>query len=124
MTYIHQAEARHHLLVLLRPARRVRARGRARVNKELVHVLEGVEAVGAADAEDVDVELVRLGEQQVWLVGDEREPFDEADAQGPVGDDLRDGQRRGLDVEPALDDLEVWRDAAQVLVRVLVGQVS
>lgn len=78
----------------------------------------------AAVAEDVDVEAVGLGEQQVGLVGDEREALEEADADAAVRDDLRQRQRRGLDVVPALDDLEVGRDGAQVLVRVLVGQVA
>lgn len=123
-TYIHQAKARHHLLAFLRPARRVGARRGARVDKELVHVLKRVEAVGAADAEHVDVELVGLGEQQVGLVGHQGEPFDEADAEGAVGDGLGDGEGRGLDVEAALYDLKVGRDGAQVLVRVLVCEVA
>ncbi len=80
--------------------------------------------MGAAVAEDVDVEAVGLGEQQVGLVGDEREALEEADADAAVRDDLRQRQRRGLDVVPALDDLEVGRNGAQVLVRVLVGQVA
>jgi hypothetical protein len=49
--------------------------GASRVHEELVHVLEGVEAVGAAPAEDVDIEAVRLGEQQVRFVGYECEAF-------------------------------------------------
>lgn len=109
-THIHQAKARDHLLALLGPAGTVGARGTAGVDEELIHVLEGVEAVGAAPAEDVDVELVGLGEEEVGLRGDEGEAFDEADAQGAVRDDLRQGQGRGLDVEAALDDLEVGRD--------------
>lgn len=80
--------------------------------------------MGAAPAEDVDVELVGLGEEEVGLVGDEGEALEEADAQGAVGDDLREGQGGGLDVEAALDDLEVGRDGAEVLVGRLVGQVS
>ena len=123
-TYIHQTEARHHLLALLGPAGGVGARGGAGVDEELVHVLEGVEAVGAAPAEDVDVELVGLGQQQVGLGGDEGEALDESDAQRAVRHDLRQRQRRRLDVEPALDDLQVRRDRPQVLVRVLVRQVA
>ncbi len=96
------------------------AGGGTRVDEELVHVLEGVEAVGAAPAEHVDVEAVGLGEQQVGLARDEGEALEEADAQGAVGDDLAQRQRRGLDVEAALDDLEVGRHGAQVLVRLLV----
>lgn len=80
--------------------------------------------MGAAPAEDVDVELVGLGQEQVGLGGHEREALDEADAQGAVRDHLRQGQRRRLHVEPALDDLEVRRDRPQVLVRVLVRQVA
>lgn len=80
--------------------------------------------MGAAPAEDVDVELVGLGQQQVGLAGDEGEALEEADAQAAVGDDLREGEGGGLDVEAALDDLEVRRDGAEVLVRRLVGQVA
>lgn len=39
-------------------------------------------------------------------------------------DDLGEREGRGLDVEAALDDLEVRRDGAEVLVGGLVGQVS
>lgn len=126
-TYIHQAEARHDLLLLAlagAPAGGEGAGGGARVHKELVHVLEALELVGAAPAEDVDVELVGLGQQQVGLAGDEGEALEEADAQAAVGDDLGQGQGGGLDVEAALDDLEVRRDGAEVLVRRLVGQVA
>lgn len=80
--------------------------------------------MGAAPAEDVDVELVGLGEEEVGLGGDEGEALDEADAQGAVGDDLGQRQGGGLDVEAALDDLQVRRDRPQVLVRVLVRQVA
>ena len=124
-THVHQAEAGDHLLVLGGEGPGGEgAGGAAGVDEELVHVLEGVEAVGAAVAEDVDVELVGLGEQQVGLGGDEGEALDEADAQGAVGDDLGQRQRRGLDVEAALDDLQVRRDRPQVLVRVPVRQVA
>lgn len=123
-THIHQTKARHHLLALLGPAGGVGAGGAPGVDEELVHILEGVEAVGAAPAQDVDVELVRLGEEEVGLGGHEREALDKADAQRAVGDDLRQRQGRGLDVEAALDDLQVRRDRAQVLVRVLVCQVA
>lgn len=126
-TYIHQAKARDHLLVGLvlgEPAGGHGAGGAAGVDEELVHVLEGVEAVGAAVAEDVDVELVGLGEQQVGLGGHEREALDEADAQRPVRHHLRQRQRRGLHVEPPLHDLQVRRDRPQVLVRVPVRQVA
>ena len=98
--------------------------GGAWVDKEFVHVLEGIEAVGAAPAEDVDVEAVSLGEEQVRFRGDEGEALEEADADAAVDDDLGDGQGGGLDVVAALDNLEVRRDGAQVLVRVLVGEVA
>jgi hypothetical protein len=122
--YVHQAKAWHGVLPLLSPARREGARGAAGVDEKLVHVLEGVEAVGAAPAEDVDVETVGLGEEQVGLVADEGEALEEADAQSAMGDDLGEGQGSGLDIEAALDDLEVGGDGAEVLVCVLVGQVA
>lgn len=80
--------------------------------------------MGTAPAQHVNVELVGLGEQQVGLVADEREALEEADADAAVGDHLRQRQRGGLDVQAALDDLEVRRDAAQVLVRRPVRQVA
>jgi len=123
-THIHQAETRHHLLALLRPACRVSSRRAPGVDEELVHVLEGVEAVRAAPAQDVDIELVRLGEEEVGLRGYEREALDETDAQRPVRDDLRQRQGRRLDVVPALHYLQVRRDRPQVLVGVLVCQIA
>lgn len=80
--------------------------------------------MGAAVAEDVDVEAVGLGEEEVGLAGDEGEALEEADADAAVRDHLRQRQRRGLDVVAALDDLEVGRDGAQVLVCIFVGQVA
>ena len=80
--------------------------------------------MGAAPAKDVNVQPVGLGEQQVGLVGDEGEALEEADADAAVGDDLRQGERRGFDIGAALDDLEVRRQGAQVLVGVLVGEVA
>lgn len=41
-----------------------------------------------------------------------------------MGDDLREGQGCGFDVVPALDDLEVWRDGAEIVVGVFVGEVA
>lgn len=122
--YIHQAETRRRLLRLQSQAGMKSSRSAPGVHKELVHVLKGIEAVGAAPAEHVDVEAVGLGEEQVGLGGDEGEALEEADADAAVLDDVGDGQRGGLDVVAALDDLEVGRDGAQVLVRVLVGQVA
>lgn len=124
MSYIHEAEARGGLLGLEPECGVEGASGAAGIDKELVHVLECVEAMGAAPAEDVDVEAVRLGEEQVGLGGDEREALEEADADGAVGDDLGQRQRGGLDVVAALDDLEVGRDGAQVVVGGLVGEVA
>lgn len=80
--------------------------------------------MGAAPAEHVDVELVGLGEEEVGLVGDERETLEETDSQGAVGDDLGQRERGRLDVKAALDDLEVGRYRAEVLVGRLVGQVA
>lgn len=91
-TYIHQAKARHNLLLLAlagAPTGGEGAGGGAWIHEELVHVLEALELVGAAPAEDVDVELVGLGQQQVGLARDEGEALEEADAQAAVGDDLR-----------------------------------
>ena len=79
--------------------------------------------MGAGVAEDVDVELVGLREQEVGLSGNEGEALDEANAQRPMRDHLRQRQRRRLHVEPALDDLQVRRDRSQVLVRMPVRQV-
>lgn len=101
-----------------------RARRAAGVHEELVHVLERIEAVRAAPAEDVDVQAVRLGEQQVRLGRDEREALEEADADAAVLDDVCDGEGGGLDVLAAADDLEVRADGAEVLVGGLVGEVA
>jgi hypothetical protein len=121
---VHQAEARRGVLVALVPAGDVRAGGAPRVDEELVHVLKGVEAVRAARAQDVNVEAVRLGEEQVGLVGDECEALEEADADAAVGHDLGEREGGGLDIVAALDDLEVRRNRAQVLVSGLVGEVA
>lgn len=81
--------------------------------------------MGATPAQHVDVQTVGLGQHKVHLLGgDDGEAFEEADAQRAVGDDLRQRQRCRVGVEPALDDLEVWRDRPQVLVRRLVRQVA
>jgi hypothetical protein len=47
--------------------------------------------VGTAPAEHVDVELVGLGEEQIGFIGDEGKALEEADADGAVRDDLRQG---------------------------------
>jgi len=124
VTYIHETETRHDILALNRPTRGKSARGTAGIDEELVHVLEALEPVGAAPAEHVDVQLVRLGQQQVRLVADQGEALEEADADAAVRDDLRQGEGGGLDVVAALDDLEVGRYRAEVLVCALVGQVA
>lgn len=41
-----------------------------------------------------------------------------------MGDDLGQRQGGGLDIEAALDDLEIGRDGPEVLVGVLVGEVA
>lgn len=66
----------------------------------------------AAPAEDVDIELVRLCQQEVRLAANKGETFEKADAEGAVGDDLREWQGGGIDVEAALGDLEIWGDGA------------
>lgn len=124
ISHIHQAETRRRRLRIQARPRQERSRGAPRVDKELVHILESIEAVGAAPAQDVDVQPVGLGKQQVGLVGDEGEALEEADADAAVGDDLRQGERRGFDIGAALDDLEVRRQGAQILVGVLVGEVA
>lgn len=78
----------------------------------------------ASRAQDIDVETVRLGEEQVGFIGDEGEAFEEADANAAVGDDLCEGQGSSFDVVAALDDLEVGSYGAQVLVGLLVGEVA
>jgi hypothetical protein len=77
--------------------------------------------VRAAPAQHVDVQLVGLGHHEVHLGGgDGREALEEADAQRAVRDDLRERQRRGVGIVPALDDLQVRRDGSKVIVRRLV----
>lgn len=78
----------------------------------------------ATPAEHVNIQLVRLGQQQVGLIGDEGESFQEADSNAAVRHHLRQGERGRLDVISALDNLQVRRNRSQVLVRVLVRQVS
>ena len=72
----------------------------------------------------VNVEAIGLGQKQVGFVRDEGEALEKAHAQRAVGDDLGQRQGRSLDVEAALDDLKVGRDAAEVLVGWLVRQVA
>lgn len=123
-TYVHQAEARSLAVALLVPAVEEGSRGAARIDKELVHVLKGIEAMGASPAQDIDIESVCLGEEQVGLVGDEGEAFEKADADAAVRHDLRQGQRGGLDIVATLDNFEIGRNGAQVVVRVLIGEVA
>jgi len=80
--------------------------------------------VSATPAQNIHIQLVRLSQEQIGLVGDESEALEESNPEAAVGDDLGQGEGGGLDVIAALDDLEVRRDRSQVLVRVLVGQVS
>jgi hypothetical protein len=74
-----------------------------------------------APAQHVYIELIRLGKQQVWLVADQREALQKTDADAAVCDDLCKREGSGLDVVAALDDLQVGRYRAEVLVRALVG---
>lgn len=80
--------------------------------------------MSAAPAQDVDVQSIRFGEQQVGLGGNKGEALEEANSYAAVGDDLRERERRGLDIGAALDDLEIRRHGSQVLVRVLVCEVT
>ena len=78
----------------------------------------------ATPAQDIDVEPVRLGQEQVWFVAHEREALEEPDAHAPVRHHLRQRERRRLHVHAALDDLEVWRHRPEVLVGCLVCEVA
>lgn len=51
-------------------------------------------------------------------------PMREADAEGTMRDDLRHGKVRRVDVEVALDDLQVRRDVAEEVVGGRVGEVA
>ena len=77
----------------------------------------------AAPAKDVDVELVRLGQEEVGLVADQGEALQEADADAPVRHHLREGERGRLDIVAALDDLEVGGYRSEVLVGMPIRQV-
>jgi hypothetical protein len=80
--------------------------------------------VCAAAAEDVDVETVGFGEEQVGLVRDECEAFEEADADTAVRHNLCEREGSRLDIVTAFDNLEVWCDGAKVLVGLLVCEVA
>lgn len=80
--------------------------------------------MSAAPAQDVDVQPIGFGQQQIGLGGNKGEALEEANAYAAVGDDLRERQRRGLDIGAALDDLEVRRHGPQVLVCVFVCEVT
>lgn len=126
-THIHQAKTRHRLLLLALsdPPTSKRTRRAARVHKELILIFVRIEPVGATPAQHVDVKLVSLGHHEVHLGGgDGREALEEADAQRAVRDDLRERQRRSISIVPALDDLQVWRDGPQVVVRRLVSEIA
>lgn len=124
-THVHQAETRHHLLPLSDPPRGESARRTAGVDEELVLVLIRIEAMRAAPAQDVDVQLVGFGHHEVHLDGRHHgEALEEADSQRAMRHHLRQRQRRRLRVVPALDDLQVRRDRSQVVIRRLVRQVA
>lgn len=80
--------------------------------------------MGAAPAEHVHIQLVGLGQEQVGLAANEREALQEADADAAVGHHLGDGEGGGLDIEAALDDLEVGGYCSQVFVGVSIGEVA
>lgn len=123
-TYIHQHKTRRRLPSLQAPTWMKGPRRAARVHEELVHILEGIKAVGAAPAEDVDVQAVSFGEKQVWLARDEGEALEETDADAAMLDDVCDGEGCCLDVLAAADDLEIGADGAEVLIGVLVGEIA
>jgi hypothetical protein len=96
----------------------------ARVYKELVHILEGIKAVSTAPAQNIHIQFVRLGQKKVWLIGDKCESLQKTNAKASVGNNLGQWEGSGLDVIAAFHNLEIGGDGSQVLVRVLIGQVS
>lgn len=80
--------------------------------------------MGSSPAQHVHVQPVRFGEKQVRLRRDQGEALQEANSEGAVLHDGGYGQGGGLDIVPALDDLEVRGDGAEVLVGRLVGQIA
>lgn len=78
----------------------------------------------AAPTEHVHVQLIRLGEEEVWFVAHEGEALEEADADAAVCDDLGQRERRGFDIESTLDDLEVRCYCSEVVVCALVCEVA
>lgn len=80
--------------------------------------------MSAAPAQDVDVQSIGFSKQQVGLGGNKSEALEEANSYAAVGYDLRERERRGLDIGAALDNLEIRRHGPQVFVCVLVCEVT
>lgn len=121
---IHETEARCRLVGLLAETLHESASCTTGVYEELVHILEGVKAVSTTPAQNIHIQFIRLGQKKVWFVRDECETLQETNAKAAVGDDLGQWEGGGLDVIAALHNLEIGGDGSQVLVRVLIGQVS
>lgn len=79
----------------------------------------------AAPQQHVDVQLPGGYQQAVCVAGrDDGVAMGEAYAQGAMCDDLAEREVRCVDVEVALHDLQVRRNGAQPLVRLLRGDVA
>lgn len=87
-SHIHQAETRRRRLCIQARSCYECSRRTPRVHKELVHILEGIETVRAAPAQDVDIQSVGFGQQQVGFVGNKSKAFQEANSYAAMGDDL------------------------------------
>ena len=124
LTHIHQTEAGGWLLLLVLQPSRKGSRRAARVHEELIHVFESIKSMRPSPAQDIHIQSIRFREEQVGFGGHQGEAFEKPDPDAAVGDHLRQRERRSLDVEAALDDFEVRRDGSQILVRVLVREVS
>jgi hypothetical protein len=61
--------------------------------------------MGAAPAEHIHIQFIRLGKEQVWFVANEGEALEEANADAAVCDDLGEWEGGGFDIEPTLDNL-------------------
>lgn len=125
ITYIHQAEARGRLFALRPEARAHRARGTARVDEETALHLKRLESVGAAPKQDINIHLSRRNQQRICIAGrDDGVSVSEADTQAAVIYDLGERKIGGVDIVVALDHLQVWRNLAEEVICVAIGQVT
>lgn len=125
ITYIHQAEARGRLFALRPEARAHRARGTARVNEETALHLKRLEPVGSAPKQNIHIHLSRRNQQRICIAGwDDSVSVSEADAQGAVIHDLGERKVGGIDIVVALDHLKVWRNLAEEVICIAIGQVT